>query len=117
MQDLSVDQVAKSLELLGVQNPAYKIPDIVDMINHDPEFDPESRVLYYFHRELDQNYSDTGKRQGFVQSVTMKNVNLGSVICLDSTEFRLNYGDDLHIRLGSPEQNLTAINLTIDNLV
>lgn len=117
MQDLSVDQVAKSLELLGITNPTYNIPEIVSMINSDPQFDPESRVLYYFHRELDTRKSDTQKRQGFVQSVMMKNLNASSVLCLDSAEFKIDYGDELEVRLCCPHQNLTAVNMTIDDML
>ena len=117
MQDLSIDQVRNSLKLLDIKRKDSEINSILDKINSDPEFDSRSRVLYYFHRELEQILNPCLKRQGFAQSVLMKVQNSEGVLCIDTSETKLNHDDIVEMRLCRPEENLTSINLTIPDLV
>ncbi len=108
MQQLSRDQLQNIIKLTNNESNynSDKVTQLLYKINDDTIFDPEAEVLYYQHKDfINENF----KQGGFTKSVHLENRNKAAVLCVDSTEYHIDYMDALEFRLGLPEQKLTTL--------
>lgn len=105
---------------MGIKRSPKSIKEIIKMMNSDMEFDSEARILYYFNKEVDLPFTklcEFSNIQGFSQNVRFQTLTENTILCIDSKEYELKYGDELEVKVCQPDQHLTSLKLAIDDLV